>query len=67
MPLTIEINADEQLHAIDSSRLKKAVRLILRDAGIKSAEISIAIVIDARMHRLNRQFLQPLARVRLGE
>lgn len=37
--------------------MKKAVRLILKDAGISSAEISIAIVGDARMHELNRQYL----------
>jgi probable rRNA maturation factor len=58
MPFTIEINADDQPHKINRARLKKAVRLILQDAGIKSAEISIAIVTDDKMHELNRQFLQ---------
>ena len=58
MPLTIEINAENQHHSIDAARLKKAVRLILNDAGIRSAEISIAIVSDERMHELNRQYLQ---------
>src|SRR6185437_13912788 len=58
MPLTIEINAASQRHAVDSARLKKSVRSILKDAGIKSAEISIAIVNDERMHALNRQYLQ---------
>jgi probable rRNA maturation factor len=56
--ITVEI-ADERpgqsaLHA----RLKKAVRLILKEAGIEQGEISIAIVDDARMHALNRQYLQ---------
>src|SRR5262245_34007781 len=58
MPLTIEINAENQRHTVDAARLKKAVRLILKDAGIQSAEISIAIVSDERMHELNRQYLQ---------
>src|SRR5262245_42925164 len=58
MPLTIEINAENQHHSIDAAQLKKAVRLILKDAGIQSAEISIAIVSDERMHELNRQYLQ---------
>jgi probable rRNA maturation factor len=58
MGLTIEINADNQPHAIDRSRLKKAARLVLQDAGIKSAEISIALITDQRMHALNRQYLQ---------
>ena len=55
---TIEINADDQSQVIDRARLKKAVRLILQDAGIRSAEISIAIVNDERMHALNRQYLE---------
>jgi len=58
VPLSIEINTDDQPHAVDRARIKKAVRLILKDAGIKSAEISIAIVSDERMHELNRQYLQ---------
>lgn len=58
MPFTIEINADEQPHQLDRSRLRKAVRLVLDGAGIRSAEISIAIVTDARMRELNRQYLQ---------
>jgi probable rRNA maturation factor len=58
MPFTIEINADEQPHQLDRSRLRKAVRQVLDGAGIRSAEISIAVVTDARMHELNRQYLQ---------
>ncbi len=58
MPLTIEINAANKRHTVDSARLKKAVRLILKDAGIQSAEISIAIVADDKMHELNRRYLQ---------
>ena len=58
MPLTIEVANEQQVHAINHARLKKAVRLILKDAGIERGEISIAIVDDARMHALNRQYLQ---------
>ena len=58
MSYLIEINASDQPHKPDRARLKKAVRLILQDAGIKSAEISIAIVTDEKMHELNRQYLQ---------
>jgi probable rRNA maturation factor len=57
LSFTIEINATDQPHRSDCARLKKAVRLILQDAGIQSAEISIAIVTDQRMHELNRQYL----------
>jgi probable rRNA maturation factor len=58
MPLSIAINDDEQPHKIDRARLKKAVRLVLADAEIQSAEISIAVVTDQRMHELNRQYLE---------
>ena len=58
MPIIIEVNADAQPHKIDRTRLKKAVRLVLKDAGIASAEISIAVLNDERMQALNRQYLQ---------
>src|SRR5207237_10913753 len=58
MLVSIEVNSDQQPHTIDRARLKKAVRLIVQDAGIQSAEISMAVVSDERMHELNRQYLQ---------
>jgi probable rRNA maturation factor len=58
MSFTIEIADDQSSHQLDHARLKKAVRLVLVDAGIQTAEISIAIVSDERMHELNRQYLQ---------
>ena len=58
MPFTIEIADDDQPHTVDRRRLKKAVRQVLDQAGIRSAQISVAIVTDARMHELNRQYLQ---------
>ena len=57
MPLTIEIADEQTAHAFDKARLTKAVRCVLQGAGIRSAEISIAIVDDAQMHSLNRQYL----------
>ena len=57
MALTIEI-ADEHSLSNDHSRLETAVRQVLGEAGIVSGEISVAIVADAQMHELNRQYLQ---------
>lgn len=57
MSFTIEIADDEALAASDHPRLEQAVDLILLDAEIRIAEISIAIVKDAQMHELNRQYL----------
>jgi len=56
MSFTIEI-ADERQSPLDSARIEKAVRAILEGAGVREAEISIAVVDDARMHALNRRYL----------
>jgi probable rRNA maturation factor len=55
--LNIEI-ADELSLSRDHARLRRAVRQVLTAAGIKTAEISIAIVSDEQMHALNRRYLQ---------
>jgi probable rRNA maturation factor len=57
MRFNIEIADEQTSHRIDLARLKPAVERILANAGIRSAEISIAIVDDARMHALNREYL----------
>lgn len=56
--LAIDIANLQTRVAIDSRRLRRAVRLVLSDAGIRSGEISVAIVDDQRIHELNRNFLQ---------
>ncbi|MCS7020794.1 MAG: rRNA maturation RNase YbeY [Gemmataceae bacterium] len=43
---------------MDYASLKQAARTLLEEEGIKSAKITIAIVTDEHIHRLNRQFLQ---------
>jgi len=58
MPFTIEIADEQQTHVFDQGRLKQGVKQVLQEAGIRSAEISIAIVDDARIHELNRQYLE---------
>ena len=42
---------------VDARRLWRAVQAILADARITRGEVSIAIVDDARMHELNRRYL----------
>jgi probable rRNA maturation factor len=58
VPLIIEIADEQNSHTCDQSPLKRAVREVLKEAGIRSGEISIAIVDDRRMHELNRQYLE---------
>lgn len=56
--IDIGINNDAEFAIGDARRLKKAVKAILKDADVARAEISIAIVNDEQMHRLNNQYLQ---------
>ena len=56
--LTIEINNDQASLAVDEERLRQAVENVLRAGGIAAAEVSLAIVDDPTIHRLNVEFLQ---------
>ncbi len=56
--ITIEI-ANEQNHLpLDRRLLRRAVRMVLRDAGVRKARISVAVVDDQTMARVNWQFLR---------
>ncbi len=56
-PFRVEI-ANETDAAVDADRLTAIVRHVLARADCRSAAVSIAIVDDATIHRLNRQFLE---------
>ena len=45
-------------HAVDAGRIEAAVRCVLADADCDAATISVAVVDDATIHGLNRQFLE---------
>jgi probable rRNA maturation factor len=55
--LTVECNNEQIAHKIDQRQLLAAARQVLKSAGIKRGEISLAVVSDERMHALNRQYL----------
>jgi probable rRNA maturation factor len=56
----IEISLADQQDAlpVDFELLRRATEKIIADAGFDSATISVAVVDDATIHQLNRQFLQ---------
>jgi probable rRNA maturation factor len=58
MALSIEIADQQSALTLDFKRLIQAARQVLAAAGIKSGEISIAVVSDERIHELNRQYLE---------
>jgi probable rRNA maturation factor len=56
--IEIEI-ANEQTHLpLDRRLLRKAVRRVLRDAGLRKAHISLAVVDDEKIAELNWRYLR---------
>lgn len=43
---------------LDEAQLTRAVRSVLSESSFKTATVSLAIVDDPEIHRLNRQFLE---------
>lgn len=56
--IRIEIANQQSVFKIDRQQLRAAVRRVLKAHDYDSAEISLAIVDDAAIHELNRQWLQ---------
>ena len=56
--ITVEINNDQLEVPLDQQRLREAVQLILKDASVRQANVSIAVVDDPTIHALHRQYLE---------
>lgn len=57
MPITTEIQFASKLIKLPKALILQAVNQIASDYGWDQGEISIAIVDDAQIHELNRQYL----------
>jgi probable rRNA maturation factor len=55
--LSITAQNQQRRLRVDKRQLKKAVRLILTDAEIESAEVSVAVVDDRTIARVHAEFL----------
>jgi probable rRNA maturation factor len=55
--ITIEIADQQSVMPLDRRLVRKAVRRVLGDAKTRKARISVAVVDDATMARLNRKYL----------
>jgi probable rRNA maturation factor len=53
----ISIASPQEAVPIDRARMRDVVRTVLEGEGIGEAEISLAFVDNATIHRLNKQFL----------
>jgi probable rRNA maturation factor len=51
--------SDRQSHmTVQHGRLRNVIECILREEGVTAAEISVALVDDSAIHRINRDYLQ---------
>ena len=55
--IQVEVTNEQDATPLDEARLRSAVEMILADAGIAEAEISIAVVDDPTIRELNRRHL----------
>lgn len=55
--IQIDFRNEQHTLPVDEPRLRDAIELVLRQAKIAQAEISVAIIDDPSMHELNRRYL----------
>lgn len=53
----VEVCDEQEVADVDADRLAAAVRRVLAGEGIRRAEVSVAVVDNAQIHQLNRQYL----------
>ncbi len=56
-PFRIDVANEQTTLPIDAGRLKQAVRDVLKGEGLSSAVVSVAVVDDPTIRRLNAQYL----------
>src|SRR5689334_2364041 len=55
--IRIDISDEQTAVSADEDRLRRAVEMILADAGITEGSVSLALVDDPTIHELNNRFL----------
>src|SRR5690242_1903499 len=55
--IRIDISDEQSAVQVDEARLRKAVDLVLAEAGIREGGVSLALVDDPTIHELNNRFL----------
>ncbi|MCE9544321.1 MAG: rRNA maturation RNase YbeY [Planctomycetia bacterium] len=56
-PWKISIRLDSTVVEVDRDRIRAAVSEIMAEAGLKSAQVGIAVIDDGAIQQMNRQFL----------
>jgi probable rRNA maturation factor len=55
--ILIDVANEQSTLPVDAARLRRAVRMVLEDAAVGRARISLAVVDDPTIQRLNRRYL----------
>ncbi len=55
--LRVEVSDEQEVAVVDPVRLAAVVRRVLEGEGHRRAEVSVAVVDNAQIHQLNRQYL----------
>jgi probable rRNA maturation factor len=55
--VVIQIHRSSRRVSLSQARLKEVIRVVLEDEQVESAELSVAIVSDDEIHRVNREHL----------
>ncbi|MCX7426337.1 MAG: rRNA maturation RNase YbeY [Planctomycetia bacterium] len=55
--IRVPIANEQTTLPVDEDRLARAARMILEEASIREAEVSVAVVDDRAMHAMNRRYL----------
>ena len=55
--ITIDVANEQSTLPVDAARLRRAVQMVLKDAAIRRARVSLAVVDDPTIHVLNRRYL----------
>ncbi len=55
--ITVQIANEQSLVPLDEQRIRDAVRMILEDASVAEAQISLAVVDDLTIRKLHRKYL----------
>ena len=55
--ITVDVTNDQTLLSVDDSRIRKAVKMILRDRAVEQGRIGVAVVDDAAITELHRKYL----------
>lgn len=56
--MQISLSNEQDALSVDPEKIKSAVAMVLADAGRTAGAVSLAVVDDPTIHRLNAQFLQ---------